>query len=554
MAIRINNARDFAGRTYLTTEALSGFITGFELTGNVLALTVNANGTTAEFTADLGNLVTATGAEFLTVTSNNITDTALSTFLGTTNGAAFASKIVTTDASGHLEYANAKVTAIASGSATALDTNIPTEKAVKDYVDNHGISLTSTDSSVTITNTSGVTQNLATNLYIKKLATATDGYAASYQLQIGNGTGATAIGDKIDIIKDQFLKSAQFIAKATQADVTAAGENPGFAVNDPVLKLVFSVSTKPGTTDDVDTTTYIPVKELVDVYTAGNGIDITSNVVSVEIESTTAGKKVFTAAGTQTTLIESTANGIVVADINAAISTAVRDEHAKMSAAVTAVETNVSNLQSSTSAAISTLDSNVDTLQANTLAAVGGLASDINALDSKTSGAIASVNTNLSNAVSSAMANVSSAVTTHTANAVQMLETPVTPSLKAQTTATYVATVNANNIVAVYGTSECGAQIYPLITRTAATNSAGAYNYTLEADYGTAQESIEQWTVLYTLPLSAYNATAVTTGSAAYVTNTVNAGTINATSDVTAPAAPTAVTVSGLTYDTVNNG
>ena len=311
------------------------------------------------------------------------------------------------------------------------------------------------------------------------------------------------------------------------------------------------MSTVPGTTDDVDTTTYVPVKELVDVYTEGNGIDITSNVVSVEIESTTAGQKVFTAAGTQTALIESTANGIVVADINAAISTAVRDEHAKMSAAVTAVESNVSTLQSATSAAITALDTNVDTLRNDTESAVNGLAGDINALDSKTSGAISSVNTNLSNAVSSAMANVSAAVTTHTANAVQMLETTVTPGVKDGTTAVYVASVNANNIVAVYGTQDDGAQIYPLITRTPATGSAGAYNYTLEADYGTAQGTIEQWTVLYTLPLSAYNATAVTTGSATYATDTAAASAISATGDVTAPAAPAAVTVSGLTYDTV---
>lgn len=66
----------------------------------------------------------------------------------------------------------------------------------------------------------------------------------------------------IDIPKDQFLKSAEYNADNKQ--------------------LIFVFETETG-----ETTTTIDVSNLVDTYTAGNGLELTSNVFSIKIDPTT---------------------------------------------------------------------------------------------------------------------------------------------------------------------------------------------------------------------------------------------------------------------------
>lgn len=65
------------------------------------------------------------------------------------------------------------------------------------------------------------------------------------------------------------------LLSATEADKSI---NPSVVIGDPYLKFVFQ-------TTETDTTTYISVKKLVDIYVAGNGINITSNTVSVKIDA-----------------------------------------------------------------------------------------------------------------------------------------------------------------------------------------------------------------------------------------------------------------------------
>lgn len=86
------------------------------------------------------------------------------------------------------------------------------------------------------------------------------------------GKDETVLGE-INLPKDQFLKSAEFIASATEDDKAI---DASVIVGDPYLKFVFQ-------TDGSDKTTYVSVKDLVDTYTAGNGISVSAgNIISID--------------------------------------------------------------------------------------------------------------------------------------------------------------------------------------------------------------------------------------------------------------------------------
>lgn len=143
---------------------------------------------------------------------------------------------------------------------------------------------------------------LLSTLSLKKVATPATGMASQYQLVGKDGT--TVLGVSIDIPKDQFLKSAEFIASATEADKTI---DSSVIVGDPYLKFIFQ-------TTGADTTTYVSVKKLVDVYVAGNGINVTSNTISIKID---ASGESFLTVGT---------NGLKLSGVQTAIDTAVTVE------------------------------------------------------------------------------------------------------------------------------------------------------------------------------------------------------------------------------------
>ena len=105
---------------------------------------------------------------------------------------------------------------------------------------------------------------------IEKQATAEDGFAVSYKLKKTVGEEVSYVGDAINVPKDLVLKSAT-LETVAEADVPYTGA----VVGDPYIHMVF--------TDAAASDIYVPVKGLVDTYTAGNGIEIINNVVSVKI-------------------------------------------------------------------------------------------------------------------------------------------------------------------------------------------------------------------------------------------------------------------------------
>lgn len=101
---------------------------------------------------------------------------------------------------------------------------------------------------------------------IVKLGTATDGYIATYQLQ----KDGAAAGVNIDIPKDYLVKSASI--KTSTGD----GDPSGFPAGTKYIDFVINThDTIAGT--GTESHIYLNVQDLVDAYTAGNGINISDN-------------------------------------------------------------------------------------------------------------------------------------------------------------------------------------------------------------------------------------------------------------------------------------
>lgn len=111
---------------------------------------------------------------------------------------------------------------------------------------------------------------------ITKQETAESGYLATYQLT----KDGSPVGQKINIPKDFLVKSAT-IETASVADQPYTGAASG----DKYIDFVINAKESEGEASHV----YLPVNELVDTYTNGDGIEISgSNVVSVKIDSANA--------------------------------------------------------------------------------------------------------------------------------------------------------------------------------------------------------------------------------------------------------------------------
>lgn len=114
---------------------------------------------------------------------------------------------------------------------------------------------------------------------IKKQAEAETGYAHTYQLfeVVGSGASATetAVGAKINIPKDMVVSAAELKTVTVEDEPYEGAE-----VGDKYIDLTIANSS--------GTHVYIPVNDLVDVYTAGNGIDVTNNAISVVVNTSNA--------------------------------------------------------------------------------------------------------------------------------------------------------------------------------------------------------------------------------------------------------------------------
>lgn len=100
---------------------------------------------------------------------------------------------------------------------------------------------------------------------IVKDASATSGYSATYHL---TKDGAN-IGEAINIPKDMVVESGS-VKECSQADDPVAG----YKVGDKYIDLVLA--------NKDNSHVYILVSDLVDVYTAGNGINVTGNEISID--------------------------------------------------------------------------------------------------------------------------------------------------------------------------------------------------------------------------------------------------------------------------------
>ena len=121
---------------------------------------------------------------------------------------------------------------------------------------------------------------------IVKETTPDTGYFATYQLYgaTAGGTPAPITGsEKINIPKDFLVKSGE-VKTVTAADKAAGGifeNDPNFQEGDKYIDFVVNVKDPAQVTDEH---IYINVKDLVDVYTAGDGIDIdANNAISIDL-------------------------------------------------------------------------------------------------------------------------------------------------------------------------------------------------------------------------------------------------------------------------------
>ena len=150
-------------------------------------------------------------------------------------------------------------------------------------------------------------QKKADGLYVKdrtvdvvKKATANAGYIASYQVTVDG----TVVGADINIPKDYLVKSADI-------KVVAAADDPyaGAVVGDKYIDFV--VNTVGG--DGNESHIYLSVQDLVDEYTAGDGIEISAtNVIAIKLGTNANGLKVG-AAGLELDEATTTAAGAMSA-------------------------------------------------------------------------------------------------------------------------------------------------------------------------------------------------------------------------------------------------
>ena len=451
MSIRINNAKNFKGKAYVAADELDRLIQGLALSDNKLTFTTADGGAAGTQSADLSGLVKlVNNGSLLAVSNNQIDASGLTAFVGT----AEANKVVMTDGSKNLAYEKDVVTSITADSA-----NIPTEGAVKAYVDSKAVGVTA-GNGIAIDNSTPTSPKISANIKIVAAATA-EGYAASYKLMLRNpdvaeeGTPGAweEAGDTINIVKDQFLKTGSLVygTSATLVNGAAPGESTTKTgdAKYPFIKLVLNVNTDGNAGNDtpVEAPIYIPVNDLFRDKIAGNGIDsneLANNIIQVKVDAHSG--KVYATKGSDSAVLTVGADGIKVAGIQEAIDLAVNDEHTKMGQYVGSVANNTQT----------------------------------------------------------AITAVEDAVKTYTTNVVQVVEKDVTPTQVGATTE-YSCEVTARNIIGVFDPN--GVQIYPEIKK-------GTGKYTLTADYGT-EPADAKWTVVCTEALPELAKTTVATAKLA---------------------------------------
>ena len=135
-----------------------------------------------------------------------------------------------------------------------------------------------------LTPTSNVVDVLVT---VAKKATANTGFAASYQVK-ANGV---AVGDDIDIPKDWLLSG---VTKGTvsAADKASGGkfeDDSSFAQGDRYIDMAFNVKADGDGGTETTTHIYLNVQEFIDIYTNGNGLNLSNGEFSIKIDTSSVG-------------------------------------------------------------------------------------------------------------------------------------------------------------------------------------------------------------------------------------------------------------------------
>lgn len=241
MAIRINQAHNFKGKAYVAADELDNLIQSLTFSGATRSSTENT--WLLDFTpADSGTADT-----------------------------------VAVDLTAIKDYIDNKAINVTAGAGIAINTSNALNPKISADVDGTTIVLSGT----------GDNAVLKADLKIKKAQNPTTGYAASYYLAYGDST--TAIdGVYIDIVKDQFIKSATF-GWSTASDATGAGwtTTKSDSAKYPCIKI--EVWTNIDGTDDSSSQgavqdLFIPLADVFEEYKAGNGIEITaSNAIQAKL-------------------------------------------------------------------------------------------------------------------------------------------------------------------------------------------------------------------------------------------------------------------------------
>lgn len=183
---------------------------------------------------------------------------------------------------------------------------------------------------------------------IVKQAEAEEGYLATYALT----KDGTQVGANINIPKDFLVRSAE-----VKTVTTADDPYQGASVGDKYIDFVINTS---GATTGGDHI-YLPVNELVDVYTDGDGIDVSAdNIISVQIDSANANGLSVGSKGVALALAtDASAGAMSAADHTKLTNAAAQADLNALSGAVEAIETNAA-----TKTEVGVLSGRVDTLEA----------------------------------------------------------------------------------------------------------------------------------------------------------------------------------------------
>ena len=170
------------------------------------------------------------------------------------------------DASGNYLYPKTKAEIVENAAGETLeDVEAGAQVNVIEKITFNGTEVNITDK------TAAITVEDASEYTIEKAAAAEDGYASSYILT----KDGTQIGDTINIPKDMVVESG-----TVETCITADSPVEGYAVGDKYIDLVLANAD--------DQHIYILVSDLVDTYTAGDYITISSNTISVDADSLTS--------------------------------------------------------------------------------------------------------------------------------------------------------------------------------------------------------------------------------------------------------------------------